>query len=1316
MKKKSLILIILLGLSFSLSANTFLPEDVPSPLQPWINWVLYNTQDCPQALKKVCQWPSRLTLTANNTQAEFHQEWQIYNAAWITLPGNPKHWPQQVQINDKIALVADRKGVPSIFAPKGSVVITGHFFWQQIPEFLKIPINTGMVALTINDKPVTIPQLDKQGRLWLRQQGNTSEQLAEENRLDIRIFRHISDDIPLQVITRIELDVSGHHREVVLGPIMLDKQIAMSLNSRLPARLETDGRLRLQVRPGSWTLFLHARQIGATNQLKAVGQKEIWVFEAHNDLRLVEIHQATTIDPQQTSLPAEWRKFPAYQMQAGDIFKLVEKRRGDPIPAPDRLTLKRNFWLDFDGKGYSIQDHITGTMTRGWRLEMAESAVLGRVAVNGQNQFITRMEDDGIEVRHGQINIVADSRLEEAVTQLPAVGWRHDFQNVSATLHLPPGWRLLNATGADDIPDTWLKQWTLLDLFIVLIMAAAVSKLWHWRWGALTLLTLVVIYHELHAPHWVWLNIIISLALLRVLPTLGWFSRFVRGYRNISLLALILIALPFMMQQIRQSIYPQLEKPWATLEKQTYTNYNQYAQPSPIMMGAAMLSQTKSYSKMQAPFEKRKKLLQIDPNAQVQTGPGLPQWEWQAIGMRWSGPTLQNQKINLWLLSPAMNSILGFVRVALLAILTVFFLWVSWKPMIKKPVIPASTMSFLLVCMLMSLPLVSSADTPSQALLDELQTRLLAPPDCLPHCASNPRLLLEIDKNQLHVQMVIHSLASIAIPLPGIAKQWLPQQVLLNGEPAQALLRQKNGQLWLSVPEGIHQVQLSGPLPKRNTVQLPFSLSPRFVQVKATGWRVEGVHENGVADKQLQFTREKVENMPLEMGNLPPFVQIERTLLLGLDWQVATRVIRKTPLGSAIVLEIPLLKGESVTRDNIRVLGAKASINLSANESEISWVSVLDKQNTINLTAPNNTFSSEIWRLDASAIWHVEIEGIPVVHHQAEGRWLPEWRPWPGETVTLHISSPKGVTGQVLTIDRSQLIINPGQRTTDNQLLLNLRSSRGMQYKIMLPEEAQLQSVKINDKSQPIRQEGRIVTLPITPGTQRIDLHFQQAIGMSQYFSTPNIELGIDSVNTNIEINMPSNRWILFVGGETIGPAVLIWGFLIVIVLLSVGLGQISLTPLKTHHWLLLGVVLSQLSISLMLCVIGWFIALGWRAHISPNLSPLKFNAIQIGLGILTVIALSSLLFAIQEGLLGHPNMQIIGNGSDANFLRWYEDRTSGILPQVWVFSLSMWIYRIAMLLWALWLAFALIRWSRWGWQSFSTGSLWKPFRKRVQT
>ena len=1390
-------------LSFSLSANTLLLQEIPQPLRPWIPWVLHDFQDhtCPFRYNQsfqfkeigVCHWPSRLNLSINGTQAAFSQEWRVYSPGWIELPGGTKHWPQQVQVNDSEALVADREGIPSVFAPLGRLTIQGQLDWEQPPEYLSIPTHTGLVALTIDNEPVIIPPLDAQGRLWLRQGGTLAdEEKADEDRLDMRVYRRIIDEIPLQLITRIELDVAGRHREVVLGPVRLEKHEVMSLNSPLPARLEADGRLRLQVRPGSWHLELRTRQEGKVDQLtlppsslESWVNKEIWVFEPRHELRLVELNGVTAIDPQQTTLPNEWRQFPAYQVQAGDTLEFTEKRRGDPDPAPDQLNLERHFWLDFDGKGYSIQDHISGMMTRGWRLEMTEPGVLGRVAVNGQDQFITRLAESnkmGVEVRRGQLDLVADSRLENALIELPAVGWADDFQQVSATLHLPPGWRLVNAIGVDHVPDTWLKQWTLLDLFIVLIMAAAIGKLWRWWWGGLALITMVLIYHEPLAPQWVWLNIIASVALLRVLPTLGWFSRVVRWYRDISLIALLILVLPFMMQQVRQSIYPQLERPWASLEtgysygmpedEVSYFNDIQeedavveQRQSSPAfveptletqqqaIVSKGMLLKKERYYKEPYEAAKPQQLAQIDPNAQVQTGPGLPQWEWRGFSMRWSGPVDQEQSINLWLLSPTVNSVLGSVRVVLLAILTVFLLWVSWgtgaRSLLKKTTTPqmtptTTTAATLLLVLGLLLPLVSSAETPnddlttkmktepvatekentfphdsshypSQTLLNELQQRLLAPPDCLPHCASSPRLSLTIDQEQLSARMEIHSLMATAVPLPGIAKQWLPQQVLLNGEPAEGVLRDDNGQLWLNVSEGIHQVQLAGPLPNRNTVQLPLPLKPRFVTVQASKWHVEGLHENGVADDQLQFTRaDETRLADLEMGSLPPFVQIERTLLLGLDWQVETRVIRLTPLGSPVVLKIPLLTGESVTSEEIRVEGNQALINLSAYDSQIRWLSVFDKQNTITLTAPDSHFSSEIWRLDTSAIWHVEIEGIPVVHHQdQQGRWLPEWRPWPGETVTLSLSRPEGVTGQVLTIDRSQLIVTPGQRTTESQLLLNLRSSRGGQHQITLPENAELQAVKIDDQSQPIRQEGRLVTLPITPGSQKVELRFRQPIGMTQFFQTSSVELGLDSVNTHIEIKMPDDRWILFVGGDPIGPAVMIWGILIVILLASMGLGQISLTPLKTHHWLLLGVVLTQIPVPLMLGVVAWFIALGWRAQLSSETPALKFNVIQLGLVILTLVALITLLLAIENGLLGHPNMHIAGNSSDSYQLRWYQDRTAGTLPQVWVFSWSMWIYRIAMLLWALWLSFALLRWLRWGWGCFSTHWLWKPLPLR---
>jgi len=1432
--------------SYSILADTLRPEDVPPPLQPWVQWVLHDTQSttCPiqnnhkadvTFSKKVnqnrpkgyCQWPSRLTLNIDANGAKLTQQWQVYSADWITLPGNTQHWPQSVRLNNQTAIVTDRNGLPSVFAPKGMVTIEGQFQWEQRPEYITIPAHTGLVELTIDQIPVLIPELDSQGRLWLTKHGTTDQAHSEKNALDLHIYRHIIDDIPLQMSSRIKLKVAGRHREIVLGPVTLDKHIPMLLDSPLPARIETDGRLRVQVRPGTWTITLHTRQKGPVNQLTLAQpeqsdsktqwvDEEIWVFEARNNLRLIEITGVESIDPQQTAIPTEWRQFPTYLVRAGDTLMIEEKRRGNPEPAPDQLELERHYWLDFDGKGYSVQDHIRGTMTRGWRLEMAEPAILGRVTVNGQNQFITRLKKDsdtGVEVRRGQIDLIADSRLETAVTKLPTVGWTHDFQQLGATLHLPPGWRLFNANGADHVSGTWLKQWTLFDLFIVLIIAAAVSKLWRWWWGALTLVTMVLIYHESSNSPWIgfWLiNLIAALALLRVLPTLGWFSRLVRSYRNVSIIALLIIVLPFMIQQARQSIYPQLERPWESLEKAEVgaSNYNEYDnlavmdEPSSIVQKPMLAS--KPLGREFAPYSpteslqmaKRQQPLQLDPNAQVQTGPGLPQWEWQGIDMTWNGPVQANHTIELWLLSPTVNTLLGALRVILLTILTVFFILASWsqgarllfKPKGFFPAQPKSqsanslpSVTLLVLAMLLCQPLVSSAEIslnqslstaktartltaasnypvfisaetspnpppsnppkksptptesetdtttnrlpdntkklaydsfPPQSLLNELQQRLTALPDCLPHCASSPRLLLELGTTQLHARIEVHSAADIAIPLPGSATQWLPQQVWLNGEPAQALLLTKNGQLWISVSKGIHQIQIEGTLPNRNTIQLPLPLQPHRVEiVKTEGWRVEGLHENGVADNLLQFSREQADEQlaELEMGSLPAFVQIERTLSLGLDWQVETRVRRQTPLGTAIVLEIPLLNGESVNNEFIRVQDNKAQIHLSPNQAEIRWLSVFDKQDTLQLTAPYTTESSEVWRLDASALWHVTVEGIPVVHHQAQGKWLPEWRPWPGESVTLHISQPKGVDGQVLTIDRSQLIVTPGQHSTDSRLILNLRSSRGMQHKLTLPFDAILQSVTINGKTQPIRQQGRFVTLPITPGAQRIGLQFQQPQGIGQYFYTPSVSLGVDSVNTLIEVNMPSERWILFVGGQPIGPAVMIWGILIVIALAAVGLSQIPLTPLKFHHWLLLGVVLSQVAVPYMLGVIGWLIALGWRAQQKTTDWPvLKFNATQIGLSLLTIVALMTLLFAIKQGLLGQPDMHIAGNGSTSGQLLWYQDRSPDTLPSVWVFSLTLWIYRIAMLLWALWLSFALLNWLRWGWQSFSTNGLWK--------
>ncbi len=72
-------------------------------------------------------------------------------------------------------------------------------------------------------------------------------------------------------------------------------------------------------------------------------------------------------------------------------------------------------------------------------------------------------------------------------------------------------------------------------------------------------------------------------------------------------------------------------------------------------------------------------------------------------------------------------------------------------------------------------------------------------------------------------------------------------------------------------------------------------------------------------------------------------------------------------------------------------------------------------------------------------------------------------------------------------------------------------------------------------------------------------------------------------------------------------------------------------------------------------------------------------------------MALGHLFGAVQDGLLGYPDMQVAGNQSSAYDLKWYQDRADASLPTAWILSVPLMAYRVLMLLWSLWLAFALL-------------------------
>jgi hypothetical protein len=174
---------------------------------------------------------------------------------------------------------------------------------------------------------------------------------------------------------------------------------------------------------------------------------------------------------------------------------------------------------------------------------------------------------------------------------------------------------------------------------------------------------------------------------------------------------------------------------------------------------------------------------------------------------------------------------------------------------------------------------------------------------------------------------------------------------------------------------------------------------------------------------------------------------------------------------------------------------------------------------------------------------------------------------------------------------------------------------------------------------------------------------------------------------------------------------------LVVALLAAAALGRIQLVPLGWVSWFLLFVGMTQVPVWLSGIVTVWLLALGWRRENARELGDGAFDALQFLLGGLTVAALLALVWAVQQGLLGLPDMQIAGNGSGGGQLRWYHDRSAEALPSAWVVSVPLLFYRFAMLAWALWLARALLAWLRWGWDCFSSDGLWRPlsFRPRAR-
>ena len=143
-------------------------------------------------------------------------------------------------------------------------------------------------------------------------------------------------------------------------------------------------------------------------------------------------------------------------------------------------------------------------------------------------------------------------------------------------------------------------------------------------------------------------------------------------------------------------------------------------------------------------------------------------------------------------------------------------------------------------------------------------------------------------------------------------------------------------------------------------------------------------------------------------------MRVDRVFNLDLDWTLDTVVTRIAPQRAALSVEIPLVTGESVLTDGVKVRNNEAAlVGLGAGESQMQWHSGLARAETLEVSVPADAARSEVWSFIVNPQWNVAFEGFaPVLPEDVNApSWVFRFMPRPGEKLTLQGHAAEGREG-----------------------------------------------------------------------------------------------------------------------------------------------------------------------------------------------------------------------------------------------------------------------------------------------------------------
>jgi len=199
------------------------------------------------------------------------------------------------------------------------------------------------------------------------------------------------------------------------------------------------------------------------------------------------------------------------------------------------------------------------------------------------------------------------------------------------------------------------------------------------------LAALVLAHQEWPVLTWATLNLLIATALVRVAPA-GVLQRIARIWRAAGLVIVVVLFVPFALNQARLAFFPQLESPWAVPYGMAGAAADATAPAAPPpqvamdresaakLMSRSALEEVRVTAGNAQPKSSRldrdsSYLQRYASDVQLQNGPGVPRWQYQSYVLQWNGPVEPSQSLRLVVLTPAWVSLWRLLAITLLAVL-----------------------------------------------------------------------------------------------------------------------------------------------------------------------------------------------------------------------------------------------------------------------------------------------------------------------------------------------------------------------------------------------------------------------------------------------------------------------------------------------------------------------------------------------------------------------------------------------------------------------------------------------------------------------